>query len=311
MQINYKVLEFAIKAETELKLPDFKGSAFRGGFGNVFRQITCVLKRYDCVECPLKAKCIYAYVFETVSDGAADFLNMHKYEKVPHPFVFEPPLSRQKVFQPEEELNFRVIIIGNAMQYAPYFAFTFKELGCAGIGKGRGKFSISKILSTNEKTISLQPPVCEKKFTKLSLNILTPIRIKYERALVEKLEFHILIRSLLRRLSLLYYFHCGKQPLQIDVKSLIEKAEKVKILNANTHWYDWERYSSRQNTRMKLGGVIGEITYEGDIAPFMPFLRAGEILHVGKGTSFGLGKYEIVDVRKLQDLTSLRPDSQN
>lgn len=295
MQINYKILEFTIKAETELKLPDFKGSAFRGGFGNVFRQITCVLKRYDCVECPLKAKCIYAYVFETVSDGAADFLNMHKYERVPHPFVFEPPLSKKKIFLPGQELNFRVIIIGNAIQYAPYFAFTFKELGYAGIGKNRGKFSVSKILSTNEKTISLQPQeASEGSFTKLSLNILTPIRIKYERALIEKLEFHILIRSLLRRLTLLYYFHCGKQPPQIDVKSLIEKAEKVKILNDNTQWYDWERYSSRQNTRMKLGGVIGEITYKGDITAFIPFLKAGEILHVGKGTSFGLGKYKII-----------------
>ncbi|GAB5046954.1 CRISPR system precrRNA processing endoribonuclease RAMP protein Cas6 [Thermodesulfovibrio sp. TK110] len=296
MQINYKVLDFTIKAETEIKLPDFKGSAFRGGFGNVFRQITCVLKRYNCVECPLKAKCIYAYVFETVSDGTADFFNMHKYEKVPHPFVFEPPLNRKKIFQTEEELNFRVILIGNAIQYAPYFAFTFKELGNLGIGKNMGKFSISKILSTNEKTISLQPQEMSKRsFTKLSLNILTPIRIKYERTLVQRLDFHILIRSLIRRLTLLYYFHCGKQPPQLDVKSLIEKAKKVKILNDNTRWYDWERYSSRQNTRMKLGGVIGEITYEGEIIPFMPFVKAGEILHVGKGTSFGLGKYEIVD----------------
>ncbi|WP_353683955.1 CRISPR system precrRNA processing endoribonuclease RAMP protein Cas6 [Thermodesulfovibrio sp. 3907-1M] len=297
MQINYKILEFTIKAETELKLPDFKGSAFRGGFGNVFRQITCVLKRYNCVECPLKGKCIYAYVFETVSDGASEFLNMHKYEKVPHPFIFEPPLSRKNTFQPEEELNFKVILIGDAIDYAPYFAFTFKELGYVGIGKGRGKFSISKILSTNVRNLILQPKeVSEKNYTKLCLHILTPIRIKYERKLIDKLDFHILIRSLLRRLTLLCYFHCGKQPPQIDVKSLIEKAEKVRILNENIRWYDWERYSSRQNTRMKLGGVIGEITYEGSLAPFIPFLKAGEILHIGKGTSFGLGKYEIVDI---------------
>jgi CRISPR/Cas system endoribonuclease Cas6 (RAMP superfamily) len=45
---------------------------------------------------------------------------------------------------------------------------------------------------------------------------------------------------------------------------------------------------------MKLGGVVGEITYEGDITAFMPYLKAGEILHIGKGTSFGLGKYQII-----------------
>jgi len=44
---------------------------------------------------------------------------------------------------------------------------------------------------------------------------------------------------------------------------------------------------------MKLGGLIGDIVYYGPITPFKPLLEAGELLHVGKGTSFGLGKYII------------------
>ncbi|MGB9823326.1 CRISPR system precrRNA processing endoribonuclease RAMP protein Cas6 [Thermodesulfovibrio sp.] len=295
MQIHYKILEFTLKAETEINLPDFKGSAFRGGFGNILRQITCVLKRQQCIDCPIKTKCIYAYVFETVSDTTANFLNMHKYEKVPHPFVFEPPLDKKKLYQPAEEFKFKIILIGKAIEYLPYFVVTIKELGKVGIGKAKGKFIISNISSSNSETISLNSVNLEQNFTKLSLNILTPIRIKYNRSLVNQLDFHVLIRSILRRISLLYYFHCKKEPLQVDVNSLIEKAEKVKILDDNTRWYDWERYSSRQDTRMKLGGVVGEITYEGDITPFIPFLKACEILHVGKGTSFGLGKYEIVN----------------
>ncbi|MGC9046101.1 MAG: CRISPR system precrRNA processing endoribonuclease RAMP protein Cas6 [Thermodesulfovibrio sp.] len=295
MQIHYKIVEFTLKAETEINLPDFKGSAFRGGFGNILRQITCVLKRQQCIDCPIKTKCIYAYVFETVSDTTANFLNMHKYEKVPHPFVFEPPLNKKKLYQPAEEFKFKIILIGKAIEYLPYFVVTIKELGKVGIGKAKGKFIISNISSSNSETISLNSVNLEQNFTKLSLNILTPIRIKYNRSLVNQLDFHVLIRSILRRISLLYYFHCKKELLQVDVNSLIEKAEKVKILDDNTRWYDWERYSSRQDTRMKLGGVVGEITYEGDITPFIPFLKACEILHVGKGTSFGLGKYEIVN----------------
>jgi CRISPR/Cas system endoribonuclease Cas6 (RAMP superfamily) len=31
----------------------------------------------------------------------------------------------------------------------------------------------------------------------------------------------------------------------------------------------------------------------------MPFIKAGEILHVGKGTTFGLGKYEINNVNRI------------
>ena len=45
---------------------------------------------------------------------------------------------------------------------------------------------------------------------------------------------------------------------------------------------------------MSLGGVTGTVSYEGDISDFMLLLKLGEYVHVGKGTSFGLGKYEIL-----------------
>lgn len=109
----------------------------------------------------------------------------------------------------------------------------------------------------------------------------------------------ILIRNLLRRLSLLYYFHCGGDPSEWDFKGIIERAKEVTVKNRNLRWYDWERYSGRQDTRMKMGGFVGEITFEGNIEPFMPLIKAGEVLHVGKGTGFGLGKYRIVkDIRE-------------
>ncbi|MGC8938839.1 MAG: CRISPR-associated protein Cas6, partial [Thermodesulfovibrio sp.] len=167
MQIHYKIVEFTLKAETEINLPDFKGSAFRGGFGNILRQITCVLKRQQCIDCPIKTKCIYAYVFETVSDTTANFLNMHKYEKVPHPFVFEPPLDKKKLYQPAEEFKFKIILIGKAIEYLPYFVVTIKELGKVGIGKAKGKFIISNISSSNSETISLNSVNLEQNFTKL------------------------------------------------------------------------------------------------------------------------------------------------
>lgn len=39
--------------------------------------------------------------------------------------------------------------------------------------------------------------------------------------------------------------------------------------------------------------IRGEYPYEGDMAPFLPLLKAGEALHVGKGTTFELGRYEM------------------
>lgn len=55
----------------------------------------------------------------------------------------------------------------------------------------------------------------------------TPRRIKYHEDLLLDLEFHILIRSLLRRISTLSYFHCGSE-LALDFNGLINAALEVK-----------------------------------------------------------------------------------
>ena len=80
----------------------------------------------------------------------------------------------------------------------------------------------------------------------------------------------------------------------MDFKGLIEKAKEIRQTATDITWFDWKRYSTRQEEWMSLGGVTGTVSYEGKVAEFLPFLRLGEYVHVGKGTSFGLGKYEIL-----------------
>ena len=127
----------------------------------------------------------------------------------------------------------------------------------------------------------------------LHLLFLTPTRLKFQGELTSNLKFHVLLRNLLRRISLLSYFHCGEE-LKADFRGLISEAEKVQTKESRLRWHDWERYSTRQEEKMKLGGFMGRIDFSGDLAPFWLYLSLGEIVHVGKGSSFGLGKYEIL-----------------
>ncbi|GER94302.1 CRISPR system precrRNA processing endoribonuclease RAMP protein Cas6 [hot springs metagenome] len=347
MQISYQKFSLAIETIEEIHLPYYKGSTFRGGFGNAFRRIVCALKRQDCTDCMLKSRCIYAYVFETSPQEGTEIMNMHKYEKVPHPFVIEPPeinaedpirlktegknttlnsqpsaLSLQPkalCIKPGKVLSFNLILIGRATEYLPYFIYTFDELGRFGIGRGRGRYRLIEvkkwkkgngrwsteerpvysaldktIRQTNSDIIEFSEFRPSENLDSLTLRFITPLRLKYNRDLVVKPEFHILVRALLRRLGLLYYFHCGNRKPEWDHRSIISHAERVEIQSSSLRWLDWERYSSRQDTRMKLGGLVGEIAYHGNIEPFLPVIEAGEVLHAGKGTSFGLGRYEIV-----------------
>jgi hypothetical protein len=91
----------------------------------------------------------------------------------------------------------------------------------------------------------------------------------------------------------LCYFHCGQPVSPDNLRELIAAAESVQAKDSTLRWRDWQRYSTRQKVQMKLGGLVGTVTYEGDLCPFLPFLRAGELTHVGKATSFGLGKYSL------------------
>lgn len=140
---------------------------------------------------------------------------------------------------------------------------------------------------------SPRPAASDQLTFKVALDFLTMTRIKYDERYAGRLEFHMLVRALLRRISSLAYFHHGFEP-GLDYQGLIEKAGRIKIVADDTRWVDWERYSSRQDGRVKMGGLVGRVVYEGDLEVFFPLLLLGELIHVGKGAVFGMGKYEVV-----------------
>jgi CRISPR/Cas system endoribonuclease Cas6 (RAMP superfamily) len=138
---------------------------------------------------------------------------------------------------------------------------------------------------------------------------LTPLRIVYESGLANELPFHVLVRSLLRRIGHLSYFHCGGDPPRVAFREWIDLASSVKTVDHNLEWFDWERYSSRQQTTMRMGGLSGRVTFEGNLAPFYPLLAAGEVVHTGKGTSFGLGRFRIILQRRKSNTPHARGHS--
>lgn len=328
MKIPYKRFTFIMEAEEEINLPSYKGSTFRGAFGTQFRRVVCALKKEDCRDCLLKQRCVYAYIFESYSPDGANILG--RVNAIPHPFVIEPPEEEKQLYHAGQTFSIGLILIGEAIQYLPYFIYTFDLLGKNGIGRGRGSCQLKEVYTVNpqgntkliycsktrkvesfsEECIDLSQPIfsvtegsvpgnLKNATEEITLRFLTPTRLKYGGKLTIDLEFHIFIRQLLRRLFLLRHYYCKDNLTDADVSGegyhriLIDGACSTGIKESNLQWCDWERYSRRQDTRMKLGGFVGDIVYKGIISPFYPFIEAGKILHVGKGTSFGLGKYTI------------------
>jgi hypothetical protein len=293
-----------------LSLPPYKGAVFRGGFGSVFRRVACALREQECLHCLLKENCPYAYIFET--SPPADTQALRNYESIPRPFVLEPPVEIKTDYSPGERLDFNLVLIGRAIDYLPYFVVVFREMGQAGLGRGRRPFILEEVtalgleqtdllytratntvrsidLSYSGATLIAQTSL---QGNQLRVEFETPIRLVDGGRQAEVPEFHIFFRQALRRISALAYFHHGHS-LDADYAGLAERSRRVTLVENKTRRHGYERFSRRQNQRINMGGLVGTAVYEGNLAEFLPWLALGEHVHVGKNTVFGLGKYRI------------------
>jgi hypothetical protein len=244
---------------------------------------------------------------------------MRKYTTAPHPFVFEPPAGG-RIAPAAEPLVLGLTLFGRAVGYLAHFIFALERLGQRGLGARRVRCELSYVegclderrwvlYSVEDRTprsadafeksmvFPLRPPdpfLTKASPERVTIELMTPLRVVYESRLANELPFHVLLRSLLRRIAHLSYFHCDSDPAGVAFREWIELASTVQTAKQDLTWFDWERYSSRQRTTMRMGGLMGLVTFEGNLAPFIPFLRAGEVIHAGKGTSFGLGRFRLV-----------------
>ncbi len=312
-----------LKALEPLYLPPFKGSALRGGFGHTFKRLVCFEPQPCGKKCELGNGCPYGYIFETRPPAGSEVLRT--FNEVSRPFVIEPPNDRRTYIPAGEALGFGLTLVGQGINYLAYFIAVFRELGRVGLGRERGEFCLlameavgslsakpsalagggnlepvyraeDEMIRTVEATIrgeTIAAHAATLPTNRITLNFLTPTRLKHRGQWVwEGPPFQVLIRSLLGRISSLSYFHCG-QRFETDFRGLIDRAAGVRIVESETRWQDWPRFSGRQKQRIELGGLMGRVTYEGDLGDYRPLLALGEFVHVGKGTVFGNGRYKI------------------
>jgi hypothetical protein len=231
---------------------------------------------------------------------------------------FHTDSDARRQFAAGDELPFDLLLMGRAVEYLNYVLDAISHMAYEGLGFKRARFELAGVKSVNACDIAQTPssrpknPACASKMDALGLGeiigtrlinvsardtiklrFLTPTRIRVADHVQLELSFELLVRSLLRRISMLAEVH-GYRQFDLDYRALIARAAQVKTRSVNLRWWDLERYSNRQKRKLKIGGFVGEIEYEGaEIEEYLPLIVAGEILYVGAGTSFGLGKYKI------------------
>ena len=306
---------FRFRATGAMRLPNYSGSAWRGAFGHSLKKLVCVTREPQCEPCLLYRSCIYPYIFETPPDPSIG--KLRKYNAVPHPFVLCPGDTMRGELAEDTEHDLDVTLFGNGNRHLPYIIHALDRTAQRGIGKQRGILELIEVrqrvqaewLSIYQPGGNLQPqpaacislPDCPTSF---KIRLLTPLRIKVGEHLVtpDSFTFKALFSTLLRRTSLLTAFHTDT-PLETDFVALTRTAQAIPISHCELRWHDWIRYSSRQDSLMRLGGLLGTVAFEtragprfdsNELTPFWPYIWLGQWTHAGKSTSMGLGKYEII-----------------
>lgn len=304
--LKFKKFEITLKILEPSSLPKLKGITLRGGFGNIFKSIACIQKNVNCIECILNESCIYRKIFD--SPRPENSLKMTKYPYIPHPFVIYSD-NFDTSFEIGSLLNFGLVLFGENIANLPFFVYSFIKLGEIGIGKYRVKFDVvsvkddeREIFEFNKKTIyNFSEKPCVFDITKFSningmnkaikIDLLSPLSMRFNGKTVLTPEFHILVRNLLRRASLLEFFYGEPSFDSAFIQEKIDEASNVKIVENSSHLENLKRFSGRQKKIINHMGLVGSITYQNVSENLFSLLESAQSLSLGRNTSFGFGRY--------------------
>ncbi|MCB4205236.1 CRISPR system precrRNA processing endoribonuclease RAMP protein Cas6 [Deferribacterales bacterium Es71-Z0220] len=302
MIINYDSFNFLLKLEKNIFTSTYPAFVLRSILGKELKRFACILRHKKCEECPLKFQCAYSYIFETPIKKDTEFLVGR--DKASHPFTLYSNIDEN---QHTDKIDFTISLFGKGIEYFPYIFFGFLKGGENGIYRERTKYTIEKVTcndflvndGTND-SIELSEPktfqLDEDKTTLIeksySIKFITPVRLKVGGNYTANISYSDIIFSAFRRLEVLGNMYGKISPELKNINSLSEKEEKKCL-----RWKEYNRYSARQKSAMKLGGAVGVIDVKGKFTPFeISLLEFASIFGLGKNTGFGFGKVEVEEV---------------
>lgn len=303
---------FYFLAKDSIHFPPGKpGNIVRGAFGTIFRKIACVPDCRDPRTCEIRATCPYARIFEPAAAGRGP----SGFADWPRPFVFRAHHLDGRRVEPGESFHFDVHIFDLRDPAIVYFVLAFAQLACEGLGPGRGRAQLTRVdqLTPDRATagrvfegetflareplppfvLDLRPHAAQ--VSRVRVRFVTPTELKSGQQVAPRPEFDILFARIRDRLSTLRAMY-GPGPLEIDFQGMGQRAALVKMARCDIRWIEATRRSAKTGRSHPMGGFVGEAEYEGDLAEFLPWLRAAYWTGAGRQTVWGKGVVEVVDI---------------
>jgi hypothetical protein len=242
---------------------------------------------------------------------------------LPRPLTVQPPES-DLIVEAGKEWSFGISLVGErAGASLPFLVRAIQEMGKGGLGRGRGRFTFESLREENRientsrdllsggKLQNLTSPINAERVQAraehlpgdcVTLRFLTPLRVGEGKRLLHRPDLGVIMRRLLERCQAMALHFGRPNPIAEEREnwrelslSLSEAAEACELTQNRTRWLDVQSGSRRTGTTTPIGGLVGEVTWEGHLAPLIPWLLWGSILQVGKSTVKGNGWFELLE----------------
>lgn len=231
----------------------------------------------------------------------------------PRPFVFRATHLDASTFKAGARFSFDLNLFDVRSPAIAYLVLSFAQLAHEGLGPSRGRANLAEVSQVDEAgepvariydgelfllqqapdpmQLSLAP--IRKRVERVRVRFVTPTELKSGQQLAERPEFAVLAARIRDRLSTLRECY-DDGPLAIDFRGFGEQAAQVRMTRCETARVDVARRSSRTGRVHPIGGFVGEAEYEGELAQFVPYLRAAKWVGVGRQTVWGKGQIDVI-----------------
>jgi CRISPR-associated endoribonuclease Cas6 len=320
-------LEVIAEAATPLVLDPYCGSALRGAFFRGLWGRFCTNREAStCEACPLVTACPVASLVAPLRDEAP------RGQNIPRPYILMPPYKQEGRYEQGEIFPFGVALIGTFVKMYPYVMRALQEMEHVGLGHPlvelhgkRGKISIREVHAlhsiTGEKQMLWQQGEKRPEPLRLcvtpadiaqraeqfpidhvNIHFTSPTRLIANEHMMHTPDFSTLVLRLAQRVEQIQNEYAlpntgvsenamlgGKE----WYSTLKEAAAHIKLENDTTQWADIQSHSTRQKRQLPTGGIVGRVSFVGDMKPFRELLAWGEILRIGKNIVKGGGAYHV------------------
>lgn len=278
-RFSYIKLRFFFRLQQDGHFPPFKGSLWHGWLGHMIKGTPS----------------LYQLLYGNHAN------------QQPKPYQIQTDGNRQEFWQRGDIVSFDLILLGAACQAAEHLVASLVRSPCLPLGIQKVPITIHSIATITP--FGLQPgiqngllsdwlrPKQVSIWHEVALQLESPLRMKYQGNIVKKgpVPLLFLIEQIARRFALItHYWVDDDEHLLSGIPLAIPALGENQQSGTSVRFEDWQRFSVRQGEQLPFGGLIGQLCYQGDIAPAIPWLQIGQQLQVGGKTTFGLGCYSLI-----------------